>query len=179
MIGLLLRGHGDRMKWIFVTLLTLVFYAVGLGIFGYALWSARRSNVAARWPVTLGAIESCSLESNSDDDGGTTYEVKVRYKYTVHQKEYHGSRLAFGYSGSNGWSAHEQIHSKLANATVVNVRYDPADPSISTLSFGLHRSIRVMFAFAITWLAFVVGLTVFCWIDSRPDDVLIRNLIVQ
>jgi hypothetical protein len=167
------------MKSIFFTIFISLFYAIGLGILGYAFWSARRSKVAANWPIAPGAIESCSLESSSDGDGGTTYEVKVRYRYTIHQKEYCGSRLAFGYSASSGQSAHEQLRSKLASCKVVDVRYDPTDPSISTLSFGLHRSIQFMFVFAITWLAFVIGFTVIWWVAARPDDVLLRNLIVR
>ena len=36
-----------------------------------------------------------------------------------------------------------------------------------------------MFAFAITWLAFVVGFTVIAWVASQSDDVLLRNLVVR
>jgi hypothetical protein len=36
-----------------------------------------------------------------------------------------------------------------------------------------------MFAFAITWLAFVVGFTVIWWVASRSDDVLLQNLMVR
>jgi hypothetical protein len=43
----------------------------------------------------------------------------------------------------------------------------------------VHRSIQFMFAFAITWLAFVVGFTIIWWVASRSDDVLLQNLMVR
>lgn len=168
--------YGDYMKSMLFAFFIALFYAIGLGLLGYAMWSAHRSNIAAAWPIALGTMESCSLESRSDGEGGTTYEVKVQYSYAVNRKEFRGSRLAFGYAGSSGHEAHQQILSKLKSSKIVDVRYDPADPSVSTLSFGIHRSILFMFAFAITWLAFVVGLTVIWWVASRGDDVLLRNL---
>jgi hypothetical protein len=167
------------MKSMIFPLFISVFYAVGLAILGFAFWSARRSTVASGWPTVPGTIESCSIARQSDNDGGDTYEVKVRYAYTVGHTEYHGSRLAFGYMSSSGQSAHQDIHAKLKNAKSVDVRYDPADPAVSTLSFGIHRSIQTKFAFALTWLTFVIGFTVLWWIMSRPDDVLLRNLIAR
>ena len=167
------------MKTMFFTIFISIFYAVGLGILGYALWSARRSSIAADWPVAPGKVETCSVESGSDSDGGTTYEVKVQYKYSVGGNEFTGTRLAFGYAASNGQEGHQQICDKLRNAKSIDVRYDPNDPSVSTLSFGIHRSIQFMVAFAITWLAFVVGFTVIWWVASRSDDVLLRNLMVR
>ena len=57
--------------------------------------------------------------------------------------------------------------------------HTPNDPAVSTLSFGIHRSIQFMFVFAITWLAFVVGFTVIWWVASQSDDVLVRNIVVR
>lgn len=167
------------MKAMIFTIFISLFYAIGLGILGYALWSAHRSNVAAGWPVAEGTLESCSLENSCDGDGGPTYEVKVKYSYTVHHQQFEGTRLAFGYTASNTQAAHQKIHSKLAAAKTVEVRYDPSDPSVSTLSFGIHQSIQFFFAFGITWLAFVIGFTVIFWVASRGDDVLLRNLVVR
>jgi len=163
----------------FFTVFISIFYAIGLGILGYSFWSARRSSIAADWPVAPGQIEFCSLENKSDSDGGPTYEVKVQYKYKVGGSEFTGTRLAFGYAASSGLEAHQQICGKLRDSKSIDVHYDPSDPSNSTLSFGIHRSIQFMFAFAITWLAFVVGFTVIWWVASRSDDVLLRNLVVR
>jgi hypothetical protein len=154
-----------------------VFYLVGFGILGYALWSAWRSTQAAAWPTTPGTIKELSLQENSDSEG-TSYEVKVKYAYMVDGVAYEGSRLAFGYTASSGKQAHNQIHQKLKNAKTVAVRYDPSDPSVSCLSFGMHRSIQIGLAVAFTWLAFVFGFTLIWWMLSRDDNVLLNNLSV-
>jgi hypothetical protein len=155
-----------------------IFYLVGFGLLGFGMWSARRSTQAATWPTAPGTITRLEVHENSDSDG-STYEVKVQYTYTVDGVAYEGSRLAFGYAASSGKDAHDEIHRKLKEAKTVAVRYDPSDPSVSCLSFGLHRSIQLTLAFAVTWLAFVFGFTLLWWLFSRPDAVLLENLSVQ
>jgi hypothetical protein len=155
-----------------------IFYVVGFSILGYGVWAARRSTQAAGWPTVQGTITNVAIQTNYDSDGDT-YKVKVAYAYTVGGTAHTGSRLAFGYAGSSGRAAHEKIYEKLHNAESVAVRYDPADPSSSVLSVGIHRSIQFMLAFAIIWLAVLFGLTLAWWIASRNDNVLLKNLIVQ
>jgi hypothetical protein len=154
-----------------------VFYVVGFALLGYSLLSARRSTLASNWPTTPGAITQLSIEEKSDE--GTSYEVRVHYTYSVDGVAYDGSRLAFGYSSSSGREAHEEIHRKLKAAKSVVVRYDPSDPEVSCLSYGVHRSIQLGLAFSITWLAFVFGFTLLFWLFSRNDPVLLENLMVQ
>lgn len=139
---------------------------------------ARQSTQAAAWPTTLGTITHLAVTKHSDSEG-TSYKVEVKYTYTVDGVAYEGARLAFGYAASSGQAAHEEIHRKLSAAKAVAVRYDPSDPSVSCLSFGLHRSIQITLAFAVVWLAFVFGFTVICWLFSRSDAVLLDNLSVQ
>ena len=155
-----------------------LFYLVGFGVLGYGLWAALRSTQAGDWPTTPGVIQEVTLEHDTDGDG-TTYEVKVRYAYFVEGREYEGTRLAFGYGGSGGFAAHEEIRRTLAAAKEVAVRYDPDDPATAVLSYGLHRSIRFVLAFGVTWLAFVIGFTVIGWVAAGGDDVLLRNLSVR
>ncbi|MBY0231024.1 MAG: DUF3592 domain-containing protein [Gemmataceae bacterium] len=155
-----------------------IFWLVGFGLLGYGLWSARQSTVAGSWPTVPATITSLELVEDRDSDG-VAHEVKVKYAYTVDGTAYEGSRLAFGYGGSSGRKAHEQIHQRLKEAKAVQARYDPADPSRSCLSFGIHRSIQLMLVFAITWLLFVAGFTALLWLFSRPDTVLLDNLSVQ
>jgi|SRR5579884_3217681 len=155
-----------------------VFYLIGIGLLGFGIWSARRSTQASNWPTTPGVLTNITLKENSDSDG-STYEVQVEYSYSVAGTVYRGNRLAFGYSASSGREAHTEICEKLKAAKSVDVRYDPDDPATSTLSFGIHRSIQFMLAFAVTWLAFVIGFTLIWWSMSRSDNVLLQNLSVQ
>jgi hypothetical protein len=161
-----------------VTVFMSVFLLIGFGVLGYGIWSAQRSTQAAAWPTTPGTIKQLSVQENSDSDGNT-YEVKVQYTYKVDGVAYQGSRLAFGYVASSGREAHDEIHRKLQGAKTITVRYNPSDPSVSCLSFGLHRSIQMILVFAVTWLVFVLGLTLFVWLFCCSDRVLLDNLSVQ
>ncbi len=155
-----------------------VFYLVGFGLLGYGAWSAWRSTQAANWPTVSANIAQLSVHENSDSEG-VTYEVKVLYQYAVDGVNYEGSRLAFGYAGSGSRKSHDEIHQKLKEAKAVRVRYDPANPSESCLSFGINRSIQTILTFAIFWLVFVIGFTLLVCIGSGRDRVLIDNLSVQ
>lgn len=115
----------------------------------------------------------------SDSDGSPTYAVKLQYTYAIDGITYEGSRLAFGYAASSGREAHDEIFQRLKEAKVVSARYDPSNPSVSCLSFGLHRSIQMTLLFAVTWLLFVIGFTLMFWLFSRRDSVLLNNLSVQ
>jgi hypothetical protein len=155
-----------------------LFYVVGFCLLGYALWSIKKSTEAGTWPTTPGTLKSAEIKSSSDSDG-TTYEVKVAYSYKIGGQEYNGERLAYGYGGSSGREAHAEILEKLKAAKVIEVRYDPSDFATSTLSYGVHRSIQLMLAFAVTWLLFVFGFTMIWWLASGGDSVLLNNLSVR
>lgn len=156
-----------------------VFYAVGFGLLGCGLWNVMRSSQAGAWPTVPGKTTHLAIDEHPGSEGGTSYEVKVKYTYTVGGVAYEGSRLAFGYGGSSGRDAHERIYQKLQAAKTVAVHYDPSEPSVSCLSHGVHRSIQIMLAFACTWLLFVIGFTVLFWLFSLSDTVLLDNLSVQ
>ena len=153
-----------------------VFYLAGFGMLGYGIWSIKRSNEVESWPITDGRVESCKLVSNTGGES-TTYKVEVRYRYRVKGQEYAHDKLAFGYTASSGLSAHQEILSRLENTRSVTVRYDPIDPQTAVLSYGVHRSIQFVIAFAITWLLFVVGFTVIWWVASQNDSILLQNII--
>jgi hypothetical protein len=160
----------------FVAFISL-FYLAGFYMLGYSLWYAWCSTRAANWPTTPGTITHLAVEETSDE--GTSYEVKVRYAYAVDGVCYEGDRLAFGYGSSSGRRAHEEIHRKLQQAQQVAVRYDPSNPTVSCLSYGMHRSIWLGLAFSVTWLLFVFGFTVTMWLFSRGDSVLVDNLSIR
>lgn len=155
------------------------FYLVGLGVLGYGVWAARRSTQVANWPITQGNLTNVALKEDSDSDGGTNYEVKVEYTYTVDGQAYHSSRLAFGYGLSSNHQAQTEIYEKLKAAKSVDVRYDPVNPASSVLSYGIHRTIRFILAFAITWLAFVIGCTLLWMLSSGSDKTLLQNLSIH
>lgn len=161
----------------FIAFISL-FYLVGFGLLGFGLYSMQRSTAAGSWPTTAGTLQQASLEEHHDSDGNT-YRVEVKYNYKVAGKEYTGDCLAFGYTTSSGREAHEQIHRKLQAAKTLDVRYDPDDPAVSCLSYGVHRSIQFILVFAVTWLAFVIGFTLIWWVAAQEDTVLLQNLSIR
>lgn len=151
--------------WYFLVLIG-IFYAIGIGGLWYSLHLIKRSQQPAGWPLAVGTIESCDLDSHIDydDDGEVTfYQVKVNYSYTVGGRELMNDVLVFGYCATNSQKVHQEIFDKLAAAHTVQVRYDPSDPQTSVLSFGVHRSIWLSLAFAILWLLLVSGFTIIWW----------------
>ncbi|MGD9128423.1 MAG: DUF3592 domain-containing protein [Planctomycetia bacterium] len=162
----------------FFYLFVSVFYVVGFALLGYGGWQWKKSTEAGSWPTTAGTITASSIEVHSDSDGDA-YKVNVEYAYRVGGVEYVGDRLAFGYVSSSGRKVHEAILKKLEEAKQVEVRYDPADPQNAVLSFGMHRSIRLILAFAIVWLLFTLGFSYLAWTASHGDAVLLKNLIVH
>jgi hypothetical protein len=140
--------------WLFVFF--SVFYVAGFGLLGYGLWNAWRSNQATTWPRVPATLTVLEVREVSDSDN-TTYEVHVRYTYTVNEVVYEGSRLCFGYWGSTERQEQDEIFQRLKEAKAVSARYHPANPSLSCLFCGLHGSTPILLAFALGWLLFVFG----------------------
>jgi hypothetical protein len=153
-------------------------YVIGFWLLGKGLISARRSTQAATWPTAPGVIESLEVK-RSPDENKTIYEVVVEYTYVVNGVTYQGSRLAFGYEGSDDRGAPAQILQRLKGVKNIGVRYDPSEPAVSCLSFGLHRSIVSKLFFAALWLLVMFGITLGVWMSGRSDTVLIKNFSIE
>ena len=169
---------------VFLSLFISVLYLFGFFVLGYGLWSARRSTLAATWPTTPATITHLELHHDerprmADSSDGSSYRVNVRYTYTVDDVTYEGDRLAFGYAGCSRRDVHDGIHQRLKGAKEIAVRYDPEDPSVSCLSFGLHQSIVVALTFGVWWLLMLSSFVISFWLSSTGDRVLLENLKVQ
>ena len=92
---------------VFLLFLSL-FFVIGFGILGYGLFTLRASKLAKDWPTVHGKITACELKESNDSES-TTYKTIVKYNYTVDNRIYEGDRIAFGYSGSSGHSAHKAV----------------------------------------------------------------------
>jgi hypothetical protein len=129
--------------------------------------------------VASGVIDHVELVNSSDSEGSTTYRVKVGYSCHAMGSLYRNDTLAFDYAGSNGYSFHNEIYQKLNSVDDVDVRYDPDDPQNSTLSYGMHRSIKFFIVFGFTWLAFVIGFHMMWVMSTGTENVLLRNLVAH
>lgn len=180
---------------------SFILIALELGLLWYGINSAKKSMEASKWPSVIGTITKLYLGENSSGDG-TTYKVEVEYRYSVVGQTYTSSRLAFGYDWySNNMRKHQNIFHKLENVKSVKVRYNPQNPAISTLSFGIHKSIRLMLIIAIglpiiiltSQLNLIVNsdltsfisklssrswIVILIWMLFQPDKVLLNNIEV-
>ncbi|MEL6360275.1 MAG: DUF3592 domain-containing protein [Pseudomonadota bacterium] len=160
---------------IFLTLFFAIFLTIGVGILGYGVHSYRLSQAAGSWPTADGVITHSDLEIDSDSDG-TTYRVRLNYQYSALGVDRTGDNIAFGYAGSSARNYHEILEDALPVGTRVAVRYDPANPERSTLSFGVHKSILFILLFGATWTMFTVGMAIMFLMGDGGPTVILRNL---
>ena len=140
-------------------------FAVGFGIICWGVYCVFKSQKASRWPFVLGTMNSCEIKKTSDVDG-RTYRVHVGYSYEVYGRQYHGDRIAFGYSGTNKRAEHAELYDKLSRTSNVIIRYNPSNPSDSVLTYGLNLSTIRILVFGIMWLLFVTGFTTLWTLSS-------------
>ncbi len=157
------------------TVFISIFFLVGLGLLSHGVRAFYRGRQALSWPVVEGRLLECSLQENSDGES-TTWEVQVRYSYSVEDREFEGKRVAFGYSGSSTREEHQGIYEKLQSGSGVMVRYQPDNPNDSVLAAGFNRSTFLILAFAVTWLLFTTGFTIL-WTTASGRDARILEQI--
>ena len=120
-----------------------------------SLDSVGKSAEASNWPSVTGTITKTDISGRRIKRGRYSYKLEVEYRYSVMDRTYSGSRLAFGYNSSGRRPEHQDILDRLESASSVKVRYNPQNPEISTLSFGTHQWIKRDFAQGFTVLSFV------------------------
>jgi hypothetical protein len=114
-------------------------YVAGFCIAGWGVYCVTRSRIAADWPSVQGTVNSCEIKSESGmEHGSTSYRVEVDYSYAVSGTQYHGDRIAFGYSGSSLYADHAKLHDKFFKGQAVTVRYNPSNPADSVLTSGFN-----------------------------------------
>jgi hypothetical protein len=166
-----------KLQFLFAAIFLGLFIAFGIGFMAHALRSAWKSTRAASWPTTPAKVTHAEVrQSNSSDE--PTYRVEVKYTYSVNNVDYHGSRVAFGYNSSSESGSQYELCNRIKNAKAIDVRYDPANPASSCLSFGLHQSIQFAFLFATAWLTIFICLALIFWLGASPDYVLLDNLSI-
>lgn len=106
-----------------------------LGFFAGRKESAR----AAAWPVTQGQVVASEVDSfiTSSENGNRTvtmYQPLVEYRYEVKGQSYRGIKLSLGaLAASSNRTAAEQQLALYPVGKLVNVHYDPENPSNATL----------------------------------------------
>jgi len=140
-------------------IISLCFFAVGVGILYSGINNLMMANQAKLWPTTEGTIKSSKCVYYYVMSESSSYFTHVNYSYTVAEKNYEGDRIAFGYTGSWWRRPNQKIADRLSSAKAVLVRYDPDKPSMAVLSYGLNGS-TAMTLFAGSWIMLVTAVIV-------------------
>ena len=107
----------------------------------YVLFETTKTAVLALnsrfWPQSQALITRSEVAELLSTEG-TRYAPRIEYQFTVNEKEYHGSRLAFGHKASKSKSTVEALLQHYAIGTQHSVWYDRANPAVSVLERGIH-----------------------------------------
>lgn len=117
----------------------LFFAAAGLVLLLFLIFNWRIAGAAARWPTTTGTILSSVAEPRrtSAADGraqtATIWSSVIEYSYRVQDRDYHGTRLAFGADVAGPRDLAEKVVARYPVGSKVTVHFDPANPSVAVL----------------------------------------------
>jgi Protein of unknown function (DUF3592) len=100
----------------------------------YFLPRLLEGRASENWPTAKGKITQADLVEIQDITG-LHFETKVRYTFKVDGKEFSGDRLKIGGKSTNEQDA-KADHRRYERAREIEVRYNPSDPSRSTLETG-------------------------------------------
>lgn len=161
-----------RIGFNLLILVTIIFLVGGFVIVGRGINSIFTANKAADWPTVIGTMNSCEIE-NKRDSAGNIYQLHLDYSYEVSGENYHGHRLAFGYSESSRYDEHLLLYNKLSMAKTVLVRYNPLNPSESVLTYGVSEyTVSRMLKFWVLFfiIAFIISGILFLKTDMIEID---------
>ncbi len=151
-------------------LFSSLFIAFGL-FFAAKGFEAHRQGVASlTWPVAKATITESRLES-----GGKKTSLRVRYVYQAQGKNLTGTRVAFASysSDAHAWAR------RFSADSLVDVHYNPSDPSDSVLVPGNQKAARFITGFGLvfaaggSWpiIAYVrARRRLAAWLRDNPDE---------
>jgi hypothetical protein len=105
--------------------------------------------------------------------------VELSYTYLVDDHRFTGDRLAYGHSAMSGRGPADEIVARLPPGAEVTVRYDPAHPETSALSYGWTRTMRFKLAFGVVWIAITLGMLVLMSVGGQPENEVLEHLLVR
>ena len=119
----------------------LVGIATGL-FFAYRIYQGASST---RWPFAIGELESADLrevvyrgrDSGDGPDMAGARVVNFRYRYSVADVDYHGSRVTYSDGINKTLRAVRQLQKKYHGKSLIQVYYNPRKPRQSVLIPGL------------------------------------------
>ncbi len=108
--------------------------AVLMLLFFVASW--RLSRRAADWPLVRGTVLSSGtekIEKNSDGRRSVTHAPAIEYAYRVNDVDYVSRQVKLGVALSASQSYADGVAARYPKGAVIDVHYDPANPSNAAL----------------------------------------------
>ncbi len=129
--------------WWIVIPFALLLIVAGVGTFVGIVTQFRRGDASERWPTAPGRVLSSRVRESW---GGRRliYEPEVTYEYTVREgPTLRGDCVRFGEIAHDTARDARKIAARYPVGATVQVRYDPRDPSRSTLEPGVGPRVRL------------------------------------
>jgi hypothetical protein len=117
----------------------------------------RHGRDSAGWPQAIGVVESSTVVTTKDPEGGSAFRPDIRYRYSVAGTTYHGNVVSYTlktFVGSHA-AAGQHLARYPVGCTVV-VRHHPAQPDIAVLEPGRPR--HGWMPLMLGWIFIVQGL---------------------
>ena len=147
-------------------LFALPFAGVGVFMGGWSAMTLLDYTRMQGWQEVPCTILETELEEHSGDEGGTTYEVKARYRYTFNGRQHTGNRVSLDTGGDNIGSFHQDVHAELQQHRQQRRPFrcfvNPGEPSESVLYRELRFGLLVFkvgfaLAFGGAGLGLIIG----------------------
>jgi len=115
---------------------------LGIGLFGWEVYSAAKSNEASSWPSTTATITQSEIKKvrksrrrRGRRRSSWSRELHVQYDYYVQGQSYNNNRVAFGNSVSNALDSigRPNVVDQYPKGKSVTVYYNPDNPKDSVL----------------------------------------------
>ena len=142
-------GGSKSKRSLLLALFGLPFFCFGVGFGYFKLWPELSVWMEVdSWVQTRGEVLSAKLVSSRGSEGGTTYEVKARYRFNVGGRTYKGSRVGIHTGKDNIGHYHEVWAQKLKqlrkSRQPVAVWYNPVNPDESLLDPNMRWGLMAM-----------------------------------
>ena len=146
------------------TVFILVFVTVGLGIAAFGARSVVQARASSTWPRVSGEITHSEVVQSSDSEG-VSYSPLVRYDYAVGDQPFTSERICFGLARMSAGLRFARTYSERYRiGSVVNVYYDPTQPSSSVLEPGISKQAFLPMAFGLGFALFGGWFALLFWL---------------
>jgi len=143
---------------IFIVSMLVLGYGAGILILTAGVRQIRTGLAARNWPSVDARLEKCEMESGNASNG-RSYHVAVKYSYSIAGVRYEGDTLAIGYGGSSARRPHEDARREILGMKRFTVRYDPANPEVSTIFASENSLVFGLFVVGLLWMACAIIFT--------------------